>query len=271
MEEENPRPNTTGIKSRQFKNQTTGATQPKQKPPPSSSNPRGTFPYLSTLPEFSELPVTDLKNLADACSFSLLHEGEYIAHEGDDESARGFIVVTGCLAISKSYSSGRTLIVELLQANDVFGLMLMLSEGRGILQLSAKAIEVTTILWMPKINYLQTIKRYPELLTQHVAHLLRCLHSSYRLARGLAHDKVEVRIASILSSLFIKFGNAYVSKEPGTIHFTRQQLAELTGTTPETAIRITRAMQRQGILRMLRPGEITILDIDSLNRIAEDW
>ena len=232
---------------------------------------QGAFSYLNTLPEFSELPPSELKALADSCRFALLEGGECIAHEGDSESANGFIVVSGCLAISKSSSSGRTLIVELLQAGDVFGLMLMLSGERSIIELTARAIESSSILWMPRAGYTRMLQRHPELLTRHVSHLLSCLQSSYRLARGLAHDKVEVRIASILSSLLLKFGGCRPSEDVRTIHFTRKQLADLTGTTPETAIRVTRAMQKNGVLTMKRPGEITILDLESLNRIAEDW
>lgn len=271
MEKENLAALEQGMNKRAPLGKSVSSVKHSRKAPNPATLTDGVFSYLNSLPDFLDLPTRELRSLAESCRFALLEGGQCIATEGDDESPNGFIVVTGCLAISKSSSSGRTLIVELLQAGDVFGLMLMLSQEYSAAQLSARAIEPSTILWMPKIEYTRLIQGHPELLTRHVSHLLRCLQSSYRLARGLAHDKVEIRIAAILSSLHFKFGGSRSSDDAGTIHFTRQQLAELTGTTSETAIRVTRAMQRNGLIRMMHPGEITIVDLDSLNRLAEDW
>jgi CRP-like cAMP-binding protein len=46
-------------------------------------------------------------------------------------------------------------------------------------------------------------------------------------------------------------------------------LADLTGTTAETAIRITRSLQAQGIIDIKTPGTIRVLDLNALNELAE--
>lgn len=91
------------------------------------------------------------------------------------------------------------------------------------------------------------------------------------LSRGLEHDKVEVRIAAVLSSLALKFSDPKSSGEQSTIYFTRQQLADLTGATAETAIRVSRAMQRDGIIDIARPGVIRVVDHSALDSLAQDW
>ena len=110
---------------------------------------------------------------------------------------------------------------------------------------------------------------YPRLYGEIVAHLLECLQSAYSISRGLAHDHVEVRIAAILSNLAIKISKTTVLGTILPIDITRQQLADLAGTTPETAIRVTRAMQRKGLILMNRPGNIEILKLESLKEIAD--
>jgi len=98
------------------------------------------------------------------------------------------------------------------------------------------------------------------------------LRASHDISRGLAYDRVEVRIASTLSALVPKFSTSNDSnsdEEIFTIDITRQELADLTGTSPETAIRITKAMERDGLLDLSRPCIIKILDLDRLQEICE--
>ncbi len=53
------------------------------------------------------------------------------------------------------------------------------------------------------------------------------------------------------------------------IDIIRQQIADLTATTPETAIRVIRSMQRDGLINIKKPGVVRVLDLDAINEIAE--
>jgi CRP-like cAMP-binding protein len=50
---------------------------------------------------------------------------------------------------------------------------------------------------------------------------------------------------------------------------TRKELADLTGTTPETAIRVTKNLEREGLLDLTKPGVIKILSLDQLKNVTE--
>lgn len=226
------------------------------------------YNFLLSLKEFSKIDPKNLKNLSLYCRHSILEPGQFINIEGDEESLYGFIIVSGCVAMTKTSVNGKELIVELLQSGDSFGLLLMLADKREPYQLSARALKHSKILRLPIDNFMQLLATHPILFKEYMAHLLVCLHSSYRLSRGLAHDQVNVRIAAILSSLSMKFINTDKNKLP-TIHFTRQQLADLTGTTAETAIRVTREMQSQGLIEIVKPGVISILNLNAIDQIAE--
>lgn len=225
--------------------------------------------FLSSLREFSKIPASELKLLADSSRVATYSSGQYVTNEGDEESGYGFIVISGCLAMSKTSINGKNLIVELLQAGDIFGMLLMLAADRKPAQLTARAIKASKVLRVPIDKFTHLLNAHPVLFKDFVAHLLVCLQSSYRLSRGLAHDKVEVRIAAVLSSLALKFASSPISGSQYTINFTRQQIADLTGTTPETAIRVTRKMQRDRLIDIKRPGVISILDLNTLSNIVE--
>lgn len=239
------------------------------KPTTSQAGNRDAYQFLRSLKEFARVPESELKSLADSSRFDTLSSGQYITIEGDEESLYGFLVVSGVLTMLKNSSNGKELIVELLQTGDVFGLLLMLAADKLPAQLSARSLQKSVVLWVPLKNFRCLLTAHPELLNEIVAHLLLCLHSSYNLSRGLAHDRVDVRIAAVLSSFALKFAKQTPSGEPYSVNFTRQQLANLTGTTPETAIRVTRAMQHYGLIDIKRPGIIRVLNLTALQELSE--
>lgn len=228
------------------------------------------FRFLRALQEFSDVSDTELKTLSESSRFATLDPGQFITVEGDEESAYGFIVASGLLAMIKTSLSGKELIVELLQANDIFGMLLTLAGDKLPAQLSARSLGHSQVLWLPIKNFARLLSNHPALFSNFTAHLLLCLQSSYRLSRGLAHDRVEVRIAAVLSSLALKFAASdSIDHTSFTVKFTRQQIADLMGTTPETAIRVTRAMQRQGLIDIKRPGIIRIVKLHALQAMVE--
>jgi CRP-like cAMP-binding protein len=78
--------------------------------------------------------------------------------------------------------------------------------------------------------------------------------------RGLSLEQARVRVAHQLLLLSEKFGPV--------IPQTRAVLAELAGTTVETAIRISNAMARDGVI-VTRRGQIEVLCNASLRAYAE--
>ena len=224
---------------------------------------------LHSLPAFSELPPNELKSLANSCRFEILTAGDYITVEGDESSLEGFIVVSGRLGLMKSSPSGKQLAVELLGPGDMFGLLLTLSLEKMPAQLSARAQSSAQVLWVPVRSILPILRAHPALYREFFVHLLHSLHDSYRASLRLAHERVEVRIAAVLLILCNKFARSPIAADDHIIDITRQQLADLTGTTPETAIRLTRAMQNEGLIDISHPGIVRVTDLSALQALAE--
>ncbi len=228
------------------------------------------FKFLESLREFSKIPASELQTLADTCRFASYKSNQYIRSEGDEESLYGFIVVTGRLALFKNSNSGKELIVDILQSGDIFGMLLMLAAERLPEQLSVRSVQKAKLLLVPLKSFNKLIEAHPILFKEFVAHILISLQSSYNLSRGLAHDRVNVRIATILFSMTLKSTTKNLANEPFTIRLTRNILANLTGTTTETAIRVTRMMHTDGLIDITTPGVIKILKINELLKIVED-
>ena len=78
--------------------------------------------------------------------------------------------------------------------------------------------------------------------------------------RDLAGERVEQRVASVLVMLSAKLGS--------TLPFTRQEIADMVGTTTETAIRVMSQLKSRGIISSVR-GKVTILDEQKLRLLSE--
>ena len=225
--------------------------------------------FFRNLSEFSELPTSEVNDLSDSCRLVTYGPGEYLTTEGEEENSHGFVPISGLVSLLKTSANGKILVVELLKAGDIFDLLLMLAKDKLPSQLSARSIQRVEAIWVPMRMFNATLAKHPAIFKDIIAHLLICLQSSYNLSRGLAHDRVEVRIAATLTSLALKFPRPLGPGKLTTINFTRQQLADLTGTTSETAIRVTRAMQRDGLIDIKRPGIIKIVNLKRLQEISD--
>ena len=224
------------------------------------------FDFLKRLDPFSRLPENDLKNLADSCRFAAVESGDYLSYEGDID-ASAFIVTSGRVAMIKTSASGRELIVELMSPGDLFGLITQFEKAPTTL--SARAQTDTEVIWVPKSTLALVLEDYPEIYKKFVEKVAERLQRSHEVSRGLAHDRVETRIAVALKSLVPHFARSSSGENVFVVDITRQEVADLTGTTPETAIRTTKAMERDGMLDLSRPGVIRILDLKKISELAE--
>lgn len=226
------------------------------------------FDFLKRLEPFSRIPEAELRALGDSCRFAAIEAGEYLAYEGDVATS-AFIVTSGRVAMVKTSASGRELIVELMAPGDLFALISQFEKSPATL--SARAQIDTEVVWIPKANLGLILEDHPEIYKSFATTISERLRRSHEVSRGLAHDRVETRIAVALKSLVPSFARTATKDNIFTVDITRQEVADLTGTTPETAIRTTKAMERDGILDLSRPGVIRILNLKRVADLAEGF
>lgn len=221
----------------------------------------GILSFMRKIDLFCQLGEDFLRAASQVCSFGLYPGGDFIVFEGDPIKA-GFVVVYGRVSFVKTSASGKDLIVELLSPNDTFGLVPPLEHGPY--QFSAKAQVDTRILWVPTVVMDFILENYPEIAREFFASVLDRLRRAHNLSRSLAHDLVEVRIASALLALVPRFCSANGAEESYDVRMTRQELAELTGTSSETVSRVVKTMERDEVLDLSEAGIVRILDVGAL-------
>lgn len=191
------------------------------------------------------LSPTERGVLAAHSFMAYAERGELIFLHGAPADFVG-VVGNGFVKMSRSTSAGQEVALELLGPGQVFGLLAAI-EGRCF-PLSATAV---TNCWYLKIPVTPFMKVYnagaglKDMVIRNVAPRLRKAHDMMlRLSTG----RVEERIAAVLFILADSYG---VPTEEGTqltVPLTRQDIAEMAGTTVETTIRILSRWQKDGLV-----------------------
>ena len=102
---------------------------------------------------------------------------------------------------------------------------------------------------------------HPQLITNIIEILGQAVDSSNSRILDMVEKNVIQRLIRSLHTLFKKFGS--------TLNFTAEEIAELTGTTTESSLRVLSTLRRNGIIEKTR-GKIRILNPDALLDIESD-
>jgi len=125
---------------------------------------------------------------------------------------------------------------------------------------SAQAVVETKVVGIKRGDFLSFLTSRPQVALRIINVLGGRLRDAQSRLRDLAGERVEQRLASVLLMLSAKLGL--------TLPFTRQEIADMTGTTIETAIRVMSHLKDRGIIRSVR-GKVIILDKEKLKLLSE--
>lgn len=214
---------------------------------------------------FSSLKEEEIKSIENLFIVKNFRKGDYIFYEGDREPGIYF-VVDGIVKLIKETSEGKTVILQLVTKDESFGWLVM-KGTKPTSTYSAQALVDTTVLYISNNDFLKLLLLYPALAVRITCEATKRILEAYDRLKSLAVEKVEGRIANLLLELADKIGDPDKDKITINAPITRQDIAEMAGTTVETAIRIISKWKKDGILDTER-GKIEIYDIDFLEDIV---
>lgn len=219
---------------------------------------------LRRTPGFRRLHEDDRERLAAIAHPKDYARGDIVFREGEPSEFFSTIV-TGRVKVFKMTPAGKDVILEIFGPGDPFGAVAVY-EGRPF-PATAEALEDTTCLLIPRQDFFTLLERHPSLVR---GLLLGLTHRLVELTNRMAEltgGRVEPRFAR----LFVKMAADMGVEQPGAIRIpmalSRQELADLTGTTIETAIRIMSRWGKQDIVRTEKDGFL-ILDHRALEIIS---
>ena len=206
---------------------------------------------------FSSLNDDEIVELADLAIERTFQPNEFIFWDGDAPDWF-YIVAEGNVKVLKHSSSGKDFIIAFFGPGEMFGEVAVL-ENKAY-PASAQAATKTRVVGVKREDFLSFLANRPQVALRIINVLGGRLREAQGRLRDLAGERVEQRLASVLLMLSAKLGL--------TLPFTRQEIADMAGTTTETVIRIMSQLKDRGIVRSVR-GKVIILDEAKLQLLSE--
>lgn len=217
---------------------------------------------FDAIPILATLKADDRAALAPLCELAAYEKGAVIFEEGDPAERIHFLFV-GRVKIVKS-TPERDLILEILGPGEPVGAVAAFE--RRPFPATAVAIEPAGVVSIPERQFFSLIERRPEITRRLLAGLtMRLITLNKRLADMTG--SVEYRAARLFVTLAERMGQKTADGVFIPLALSRQEIADLVGTTIETAIRVMSRWQKEGLVDTDKKG-FWIRNAPGLARIA---
>ncbi len=219
---------------------------------------------LHNISLFKNLSNEELKELGAYLAAASYKKKEAIFSEGEPPDWF-YIVSSGKVKITKISHEGKEIILEVISPSDIFG-------GVAVLKnfpypANAVAMEDTEVIKISRKNLMRLVDRFPNLMYCIALQLGDRMKSSYDSLKNIALERVEARIAALLLKLAGKVG---VETKDGLLidmRLTKQDVADMVGTTVETSIRTFSKFKKEGLV-VDADGKIIIKDREGLAELS---
>lgn len=219
---------------------------------------------LRRLPFFRRVSPALRARVAEVARLKSYDRGALIFAEGDP-SDQFIIIVSGRIKVFKATPAGKEIILEIFGAGDPLGAVAVY-EGAPFMA-SALALEPSELLSIEQSAFFRLLEAEPAFVRGLLSGLtLRLAELTRRLAE-LTGARVETRFARLFVKLCDQIGKPDRGGTFVAMPLTRQELADLTGTTIETSIRIMSRWQKDEVLHTEKDGFV-ILDRAALEDVA---
>lgn len=232
-----------------------------------------TIALLHRVPAFSALADDDLARVAQVAVPRTFDGGEVVFHEGD-QSNTCYVVRSGHARAVREHPDGRSLTLAHFGPGDIFGELAMFDdESRSATVEALDPMEAIAILGG---DMRRLLREYPDIAVKLIVALGRRLRETNERLTRQSFQTVQSRVATVLAKLVAAAEDeesdgqdARRSQEGPSkdvlITATQADLAQLAGSSRESASRFLAVLERAGIITQGR-GRLTVHDPAALER-----
>ena len=215
----------------------------------------------SQVPLFRSLSAEQLVEIQKAIIHREVEADEPIVLQGDIGSSL-ILVQSGMVKLVRNSADGDEVIISVLYPGEFFGELSLFTETPyGI---SAYAQLPTRLCILDKEKVKELISENPEIAFSFLRELSERLQAAQEHWEISVTRSVEARLARFLLEQAKKSDGDIV-----TLKLSRQDIAGIIGTTPETVSRKIRELAKKEIIKLLSPRKIVIVDREQLMTIND--
>jgi CRP/FNR family transcriptional regulator len=217
---------------------------------------------LTQVPVFEALTPPDLARVADVAVPRAFPAGQVIFREGD-ASDTCYVVRNGHARAVRENVDGRTITLAHFGPGDIFGELAMFDdERRSATVETLDEVEAVAILGA---DMRRLLREHPDIAVKLVIGLGRRLReANERLARQ-SFQTVQSRVAGVLGQLVRQAQSEGAGERDVLVTITQADIAQLAGSSRESASRFLAVLERAGIVTQGR-GRVTVHEPAALDR-----
>lgn len=216
--------------------------------------------FLSDIFLFESLASDQMKIFTDMAVITDVPRGDHIFYEGQPASAF-FIVFFGMLKIYKLSSDGAEQILHIHKTGDLLAEAVIFDFDE--FPAYCQAIEDSAVVRFPKREFLEALRRFPEITFQIMRAYSRRIRQLVAKIEEISLRDVKSRLANFLLQNCIQRDQQHLCQ----LNISKKDLASTLGTIPETLSRAFQFFKRAGLIRETGEG-IEILKRSELERFG---
>ena len=220
---------------------------------------------LGNVPVFETLAPEDLERVAQVAVPRSFAAGHVVFREGDD-SDTCYVVQRGHARACRSHTDGRTITLATFGAGDIFGELAMFDDETR--SATVEAVDDLDLVAILSRDMHRLMREHPDISAKLVIALGRRLRAANERLTSQSFQTVQSRVAQVVSQLVLQ-----ARREQGEggddrdvlVTATQAEIAQLAGSSRESASRFLAVLERAGIITQGR-GRITVHDPAGLER-----
>jgi CRP/FNR family transcriptional regulator len=203
---------------------------------------------------FAGLETRELEEVAMVAVPRNWERGEILFREGD-EGDTCYLVRDGAVLLTREHQDGRLVALAELRAGDLFGELAMFrGETRSA---TAEAIEDTAAVALLAGDMQRLVKRNPDLALKLLASLAERVSRTTERLLQQSFQTVAGRVAGTLLAQSVARQAEGAPERDVLIRATQAEIAQLSGTSRESASRFLATLERAGLVTLGR-GKVTV-------------
>jgi CRP/FNR family transcriptional regulator len=227
-----------------------------------STTSEDTIALLHRVPVFSALGDEELVRVAEVTVPRRFGAGEVVFREGD-ESDTCYVVRSGHVRAIREHPDGRSITLARFGPGDIFGELAMFDNERR--SATIEAIEQTEAIAILGGDMRRLLREHPDIAVKLIAALGRRLRETNERLTRQSFQTVQSRVAAVLAQLVAAERAEGAAEGDVLITSTQADLAQLAGSSRESASRFLAVLERAGIITQGR-GKLVVHDPDALSR-----
>lgn len=215
---------------------------------------------------FADMAESDIEAMLSHAVSRRIVAGDAVFEQGAP-ATHFFLLLNGRLKVSQVTPQGQQIIVRMVNPGDLFGIAkaLQRSDYPG----TALCVSEAVALCWPMELWSQMIAQSPQLAATALTTIGQRLQEAHTRIREISTEEVERRVAHAVLRLSEQAGRAEGAGVRIDFPITRQDIAEMTGTTLHTVSRILSAWEGRGLVSGGRQ-KLLVRDVAGLKALAEN-